>query len=95
MITKETATQIARRGERLEQINYCLKNMANITATELELSFCKPNQPDKREVESFTVSNDDVIELLERMGAYEIARLDELNTLAVQEAQSINSEDIN
>ena len=86
MITEKTAEQIYRRTQLLARINYCLENMDNLRTAELELTFRADNS-DGAEGETFTFSAARVTALLREIKAENEAELDELNTLAVQEAQ--------
>jgi hypothetical protein len=88
MITEETATQIARRSQWLGRINGCLENAERIKYAELAVEYCDP--ADKRIAQAFPLSITGVLKWLREMKAYEEVRLDELNTLAVQEAQNVN-----
>jgi Cu/Ag efflux protein CusF len=82
MITKDTATQIMRRNEKLEKINLCFENISRLSSAALELTFSCSDT-----TEIFSIHGGRVIELLKEMKAYEETCLGELNTLAVQEAQ--------
>jgi hypothetical protein len=85
MITEETATQIARRNKLLAKINGCIENAERMKYAELTVEYS--NTEEERMTETFPLSCAGVLRWLHEMKAYEDARLEELNTLAVQEAQ--------
>ncbi|MDR2923462.1 MAG: hypothetical protein LBU85_09000 [Treponema sp.] len=84
MITKETAVQIARRSEKLEQINRCLASIENLSAAEMELTFAFGEEG---VVETFSITTDGAEKFLQKAKAHEEACLDELNAQALAEAQ--------
>jgi hypothetical protein len=84
MITERTAQQIALRNRMLGKINGCLENAERMKYAELDISYYDTSE--KRVTETFPLSGAGVLKWLGEMKAHEETRLDELNTLAVQEA---------
>jgi len=88
VITEKTAREIWRLAASLREINNCLKNMKNMIGAEMQISFMNSGVvPSKTEKELFSLPSAVVEKLLGEMKAHELALLDQLNTLAVQEAQ--------
>lgn len=87
MITEKTAAEIIAGNQRLEIISRCIEDAASLAGARLEIVFRVKGQPDKKGIETLHVPSSLVAELLQAMRECEEALLDDLNTLAVQEAQ--------
>jgi len=87
MITTETAEQIATRNQNLEKLNRCLGKIERLSSATLEVSFRAPDKAYRWETEIFQIPNPELITLLMEAKRREVDMLDNLNYLAVQEAQ--------
>jgi len=94
MITTKTANEIAARTKRMEDAEYCLAHITDVAYSKLEVSLIDYLPTPEGESRKYTRTNKQIdidAKLLEIFLAnirdYEKIRLDELNNLAVQEAQ--------
>ena len=93
MITANTANEIVTRTKRMEDAEYCLAHITDVCFSRLDVSVCENNPMESNRQKYIRVEKkfDIDVKLLEiflgNIRDYEKANLDELNYLAVQEAQ--------
>jgi len=87
VITSKTADHISRVNGRLETINRCLKDGEKLVNADYVFRFRVENMPFNLAEYSFQIPSGRITPLLGEIKADIEAELDELNTLAVQEAQ--------
>ena len=94
MITTKTANEIVARTKRMEDTEYCLADLKKITGGDLIVSLREEISNTEGEMKRFYTDKKRIdidLKLLEiflgNIRDYEKANLDELNYLAVQEAQ--------